>query len=150
MSTSRLVAATLVVVWSLAGCGALPIPLPCALTIVALAPDEQLAVGDPLPEGREVIAGPDDFDTANSSLVAGPDGGTTLDLPLRGDAVQRLAAHTAGHVGEPMAVAVNGEVVSVPYIMTAIDDGRISITGGLADDPTMADRLAGCVPAGVP
>ena len=97
-------------VWSLIGCSSLTVPLPCDLMIVAVAADSTLKEGDPVPPEPQVIAGPGEFDAIGSSIKTDPNGGVSLELRLRGAAIERLAAHTAAHLGEPIAIVINGEL----------------------------------------
>lgn len=129
----------------LAGCSSLTLPLPCDLMIVALPPDSTLQEGDPVPAEPQVIAGPGDFDAIGSSIRTDPNGAVSLDLRLRGEAIERLAGHTAGHMGESMAIVINGEVVAVPIIQSPIPAGEMSVTRGMDDNETFAQRFAGCV-----
>jgi hypothetical protein len=129
---------------ALLGGGCSGIPLPCDVTISALPPGSTLASGDPLPAGLPVIAAPGDFDSSATTILADVNGPTTVNLNLRGDAIDRLGAHTAGHVGEPMAIAVNGRVVAVPMIQGAIQGGEIQVTSGAADAVNVGDAFAGC------
>jgi preprotein translocase subunit SecD len=142
-----LAAATFVVAgaWALAGCSSLTLPLPCDLMIVALPPDSTLQEGDPLPAEPQVIAGPGDFDAIGSSIRTDPGEGVSLDLRLRGAAIERFAGHTAAHVGEPMAIVINGEVVAVPFIQSPIPAGEMSVIPATDDSEAFSDRFAGCV-----
>ena len=132
---------------SLAACESISLPLPCDLMIVALPADSTLQPGDSLPaEPHAVIAGPGDFDAVRSSIRQGlPAGEVSLDLHLRGDAIGRVARHTEDHVGEPMALLINGEVVSIPIIQSSIPDGAISVTPDTDDADAFIERFRGCV-----
>ncbi len=72
-------------------------------------------------------------------------GSPAVNLTLQGDAIARVAAHTAGHTGEFLAIAINGTVVSVPMIQGPLLDGQLQVTGGNENDD-LAERFAGCVP----
>jgi preprotein translocase subunit SecD len=132
-------------VWSLVGCSAVKIPASCDLTIIAVPADSTLAPGDPLPAAPIVLAAPSDFDRAATAIVTDDAGNLAVDLALQGDALARVAAHTAGHGGEFMAIAVNGTVASVPMIQGPLTDGTLQITGGMGNED-VAQRFAGCVP----
>ena len=132
-------------VWSLIGCSSLTVPLPCDLMIVAVAADSTLKEGDPVPPEPQVIAGPAEFDAIGNSIKTDPNGGVSLELRLRGAAIERLAAHTAAHLGEPMAIVINGEVVAVPFIQSSIPAGEISVAPATSDGAAFAKRFAGCV-----
>jgi len=125
------------------GCDA--IPLPCNVTIAALPPASTLEAGDPMPGNLLVLAGPDDFDQGAVRILSDVNGQSTVDLQLRGDAIARFAAHTAGHTGEFLAIGVNGKVVAVPTIRGQIPDGRLQIASGLLGTDDVAESFAGCV-----
>ena len=132
-------------IWSMVGCSAVPRSLVCDVTIVALPADTTLKAGDPLPEQSLVLAGPDDFDRAAMEIAPDSNNQPALDLELRGDAIARLEAHTAGHSGEFMAIAINGTVVAIPMILSPIPDGQLQITSGGTGDIDLAQEFAGCV-----
>ena len=128
------------------GCESLTMPLPCNLMIVALPADSTLQPGDPLPADPQVIAGPADFDDLRSSIKQTlPGGEVSLDLQLRGAGIGRVARYTEDHLGEPMALVINGEVVSVPIIQSPIPDGALSVTPATDDAQAFTERFAGCV-----
>lgn len=124
-----------------AGCGI--VPLPCDLSIAALAGPDVVA-GDPMPDDVLVIAGPGDFEPGGTSVIVDEEG-SSIQLRLRGDAVARFAAHTAGHTNEYLAITVNGTVISVPVILASIPDGAIRIALNDAEVPEVSKQLAGCV-----
>ena len=129
----------------LVGCSSVALPLPCDLTIVALPADSTLQPGDPLPAGAQVLARPDDFDRSAVAIVNDDAGNPAVSLELRGDAIARVAAHTAGHVGEFMAISINGDVVAVPVIQSPLLDGKIQISSGSEDGDDLAAKFVGCV-----
>ncbi len=139
-----LVVLALATVITLGGCQPSTLPLPCEMAIAALPADSTLEPGDPLPAGSQVLAGPDDFDRAAVAVAVDGSGGATVDLALRGDAIARFGAHTAGHLGESIAIAINGTVVSVPTIQSPMLDGKVQITGAQGDKD-LAQRFGGCV-----
>jgi len=91
-----------------------------------------------------VLAAPNDFDRTAITIVADTVGNSAVNLELQGDAIARVAAHTAGHAGEFMAIAINGTVVAVPMIQGPLMDGTLQVTGAGGDDD-LAGRFAGCV-----
>ena len=145
--TRRLAAVLVAIasVWVLMGCSAVPRPLLCEVTIVALPADTTLKPGDPLPDGSLAIAGPDDFDRTAIEIAPDSNNQPALNLELKGDAIARVGAHTAGHLGEFMAIAINGTIVAIPMIQGQIPDGKLQITGGGAGDIDLAQEFAGCV-----
>ncbi len=135
-----LAAALLVIAGLGIGCGA--VPLPCDVTIAALPPASAVEAGDPLPGDVLVLAGPEDIGPV--TIGSDPQLGTTVDIELRGDAIARMAAHTAGHTGEFLAIAVNGTVATVPSIQGQIADGRIQISSGSLGSEDLGEQFAGC------
>jgi preprotein translocase subunit SecD len=139
------VAAVVAAASLLVGCSSFRLPLPCDLMILAVPADSTLNAGDPLPAKRDVIAAPGDFDPTRSKIRTDPSGANVLDLQLRGDGVPRLAAHTAAHVGEQIAIVINGEIIAVPIVESSIPTGEISITPATIDNVEFAKRFEGCV-----
>jgi SecDF, P1 head subdomain len=119
---------------------------PCALSIVAIPTGQLITEDDPLPPGSQIIASPNDFDVAATTIGDDGSGNPSVTLRLRGDAVVRFARHTANHLGDLIAVTLNGDVVTVPMIRAAIEGGEISISGGSLGADAFADRFAVCVP----
>jgi len=118
---------------------------PCGLSIVALPPGMAIAEGEALPPGSRLIATPDDFDTTATTIGDHPTGVIAVTVHLRGPAVAEFAAHTAAHVGDFIAILLNGDVMTVPMIAEPIADGRIELSGGALDGQRFADRFAVCV-----
>jgi hypothetical protein len=120
-------------------------PPRCALSLVAIPTGEQISEEDPLPAGSVILATPDDFDLAAMSIDQDPELGSTVTLRLRGPAAGEFAQHTANHIGDMIAIVLNGDVVSVPVILAPIHGGEISIQmGGLGADRAL-ERFADCV-----
>ena len=145
---TRLLVAALVAItggWSSVGCSAVPRPLLCDVSIVALPADTTLKPGDPLPDRSLVLAAPDDFDRAAIEIAPDSNNQPALNLELKGDAIARVGAHTAGHPGEFMAIAINGTVVAIPMIQGPILEGKLQITGGGQGETDLAQEFAGCV-----
>ncbi|MEA2577631.1 MAG: hypothetical protein QOD78_1219 [Chloroflexota bacterium] len=132
------------VVWSLIGCSSLAPALPCEIAIVALPADTTMIPGDALPPGSQVLIAPDDFDRAATSIGRDSMNNPAVNLELRGDAVGRFGAHTAGHMGDRMAIAINGNVIAIPVIQAAISDGKMQIIGE-PDGTDLVQQFAGCV-----
>jgi preprotein translocase subunit SecD len=74
-------------------------------------------------------------EVAVASIGADQTGRRTVDLVLREPARQAFAVYTAAHVGDFLAIVLDGRVVSAPVINEAIPGGEIQIslaeTGGL-------------------
>ena len=63
-----------------------------------------------------------------------------INLGLDDDGTRRFAAHTGGHIGEAVAIVLDGAVISAPVIRERIAGGRILISG--FDDPGQVSRWA--------
>ncbi len=129
----------------LVGCSSVTPPLPCDVTIFALPANSTMAPGDPLPPGSRVLAAPDDFDRTAFTMGRDSMDHPAVNLELRGDAIGRVGAHSAGHLGEFLAIAINGSVVAVPIIQAPIPDGKLQVTSGAPDGDQLTTRFAGCV-----
>ena len=137
--------AAVAAVWLLIGCSSIKVPLPCDLMILAVPFGSTLQAGDPVPADSQVLAAPGDFDTTRSGIVTDAGGANALDLQLRGAAVARVAGHTAAHLGEQIAIVINGDIVAVPIVESPIPDGNISMIPATIDNATFPERFAGCV-----
>ena len=130
-----------------AGLGACSLPTPgCDLTIGAIGDVTAVKVGDTLPADALILALPQDIDPFGGAAATSPEEGPSIDIRLRPEAAQRLAIHTAGHIGEGLVLAIGGTVVAVPMILSTIDGGSIRISGP-GNDPEWLARFEGCVPA---
>ena len=98
-----------------------------------------LEEGATIPPGMEQLVGPQDIDWTASSLK--PGNPPVLQLSLRPAAAERIADHTREHAGSFLAVALNGQVVSAPMIMSAIEGGVIQLEG---TEPTEFAAFAPC------
>jgi preprotein translocase subunit SecD len=58
----------------------------------------------------------------------------SLDVSLTPDAGRRLEAFTAAHVGERVAILVDGETVMTPEVRDAIAGGHLEIGGSSAGE----------------
>jgi hypothetical protein len=125
------------------GCGV--VPLPCSISVAALGPDPSVSPGEPMPDDLVVIAGPGDLDPDATTVTVDGAERSTISVRLVGDAVARLAAHSEGHAGEYLAIAIDDTVVSVPMIMASIPNGELQVTLVDADVPVVSQQLAGCI-----
>lgn len=66
--------------------------------------------------------------------VGQADGRQTLQLVLTPEAAAVLGVHSSAHVGEVIAIVVDGSVVSAPIIREPILDGRLLIESGADSD----------------
>jgi preprotein translocase subunit SecD len=115
------------------------------LTLVAIPSGVMISEGQPLPAGSQIIAGPDDFDAAATTITPDGAGSATVTIRLRRPAIERVAGHTAAHVGDLIAIVLNGRVIAVPMVMEPIVDGEVRIAEGSLGADLVADRFAACV-----
>jgi preprotein translocase subunit SecD len=103
----------------------------------------QIAPGDALPPGSELIVTAGDFDSRQAT-IAPVASGAEVQLHLVPGVVQRFREYTSANVGGFMAITLNGSLVAVPQIQGEIPDGAISIT--LPDTEQEAiDAFATCI-----
>ncbi len=124
-------------------CGAMP--LPCDVTIAAVPPDSGLAVGDAIPDDFVVLVAPPEVDRTATAVATDQNGQLEISIKVTGDGVARLANYTGTHVGGALAIAINGTVVSVPFVNSAILDGALAVSPATEDQADFAKRFAGCV-----
>jgi SecD-like export protein len=115
----------------------------CLVTVLGLPAGVLISETDPIPPGSQVLAAPGDFDPGGTAVETNADGTSRLTIHLRGAAVERFATYTKGHIGDAVAIMVDGSVVSVPRIMEAIVGGEVSIDGG-GPNSDFQERVAGC------
>ncbi len=103
---------------------------------------------DPVDVGAHVTAPPLVTGDAVTDARTGTDqtGGPTLELTFSAPASAAVAEATRAHVGEFLAIALDGVAVAVPIINAEIPDGRVSIS--LAGDDTAPARLAAILQSG--
>ena len=89
--------------------------------------------------GLEQLVGPEDIDSAASSLDPGDP--PVLQRSLRPEAAERIADYTRESAGSFLAVALNGQVVSAPMIASTIEGGVIQLEG---TEPTEFAAFAPC------
>ena len=98
--------------------------------IVAVPPGADIPVeGQPL--GLRPLIRNDGFADAR---VGESDGRPTLQFQFTPEAAAVLGAHTSDHVGEVIAIVVDGIVASAPIIQSPILDGEIVIEGGAGSE----------------
>ena len=127
-------------------------PLPVERYGTAVAPGpEALTSGDLLPSGLEPLLRAGDIDPSGVALVSAADGGPGITLRFTPAGADALAAWSADHVGDYLAIAVDNRVVSVPVLQSPITSGEMVIVTAGEDWPA-ADDLAvfrGALPAGL-
>jgi preprotein translocase subunit SecD len=67
-------------------------------------------------------------EVADATIGSDQNGLRTVDLTLRSQGTALLARYTAEHVGESMAIVLDGQVVSSFVVMEPIVDGRLQIS----------------------
>lgn len=115
-------------------------PLPVERFGTGIAPGaEALSPGDVIPAGLEPLLRASDIDPAGVSLLPASDGGPGVTLRLTPAGREALATWSADHVGDFLAIAVDGRAVSIPVLQTTIDDGSLVISTAGAGWPTEDD-----------
>ena len=129
----------------LVACSTSPLPpvQPCNLTLIAIPEGVLMTEDDPLPPNSRVLATPGDFDLTGTKFEADQMGPMVI-LRLRGDAIDRFAAHTAAHTGDLIAIVLNGDIVSVPMIAAAINDGEVAISSPTSNGDAFVSQFSGC------
>ncbi len=93
----------------------------------ALAEGEGLAEGEPLPTVYETVMTGEILQTADVAL--GQTGEPLVSFTLTPDGSREFADYTTAHVGDVLAIVLDGVVVSAPRIESAITGGQGQITG---------------------
>lgn len=122
----------------------LPQPNPCVVSSITQAreasSDSALHPFNQLPF-QTVMTG---ACLSGASAIRDPQRGQwEIAFELQSEAVERFAEYTASHVGEPMAIVLDGWVLSAPIINSAITNGEGIITLGIANthEEAEAQRL---------
>lgn len=97
--------------------------------ILALPSETTAAEGEPVPPGLDVLLSEDRIESVESR--AGQMGDRELVFVLDAEGTRLFADHTRANVGERMALAVDGVIISVPVIQLPIEDGSVAISGDL-------------------
>jgi len=142
--SSRLAVWALIGAFALAlgGCGAAVRP-DCQVVMwdAADTPPEE---GAPIPAETEPLIVPEDVDWSMSQVDRGDFGQPVLMLALTPAGTARMAEFTRSNVGSYMGIALNGTVVVVPLINSAIEGGLIQIESSTNDEAFFAP-FASCV-----
>jgi preprotein translocase subunit SecD len=73
---------------------------------------------------------------ADAAIGSDQTGARTVDFVLGPDGTSRFADHTAAHIGDYIAIALDGRVITAPVIRDTIPDGRVQISmGGVGGYP---------------
>ncbi len=121
------------------------VPLPCDVTIAAVPLDTRRAEGDALPESVTVVVAPAQIDRSATAIETDQSGQIQVIIKATGDGAARLADYTGTHVGEALAIAINGTVVAVPVVNDAIMNGDLAISPATATQGEFVKQFAGCV-----
>jgi hypothetical protein len=116
----------------------------CDVTIAAIDDGEDIEI-ETLPADAEVLVRPGDVDPNGWMLTEDPDVGLVAELRLRPAAAERFAQHTRDHIGDFIALEVDGVVVAVPSILSPIEDGRLQVSFPDADDGAR-EAIQACLP----
>jgi len=97
---------------------------------------ESLVEGAPVPDWFPVIW--DSGDAVRSASVINQSAMPAIEIVLTDDGAKALSQYTASHVGEPLALVLDGIVLTTPTIQTPISgDTLVVVLGGhSAIDPT--------------
>jgi len=84
--------------------------------------------GDPV----DTVANPPLFEAgvASAAIGADQDGRRTLDITLQPSSTALLKRWTTEHVGEVLAIVIDGIVATAPVIMEPISDGHLQVSSG--------------------
>jgi hypothetical protein len=132
-----------------------------SFAVVPLPPDrfgtvetqgaEVLLAGQAVPANLEPLLTIDDVEAAGVTRAIDENGQQVLSIKLRTAGAAALATWSRGHVGEFLAIAVDGIVKVVPVVMAPLTDGTIVLSGPPGQWPSDADlpALRGAFPVGV-
>lgn len=106
------------------------------------------------PAGERIYLHPavlaSDGDVASASVIEGPGGSSSVAVTFNPTAAARLAKATAGHIGRPMAIILNGTVRSVLTVRGSVGDSAVlsgpftaEAAGDLASSLSRAEPLQG-------
>jgi TonB family protein len=97
-----------------------------------------------------------DGDVASASVVAGPGGASSVAVTFNPTAAARLSKATAGHIGRPLAIVLNGTVRSVLTVRAPIGGSAVisgpftaDVATDLASSLSHVEPLQGARPTGV-
>lgn len=89
-------------------------------------------------------------DIVDAYIAQGASGSYQAGITLAPEAAARFAAYTAAHIGQPLAIVLDGRVVSTPVIQSEITGGELVIEGNfsLAETQALVFQLhSGALPA---
>jgi len=89
-------------------------------------------------------------DILDAYVTQGSSGGYQAAITLTDEAATRFATYTAAHIGQPLAIVLDGRVISTPIIQAEISGGEILIEGNftLAETQALIIQLqSGALPA---
>jgi preprotein translocase subunit SecD len=66
-----------------------------------------------------------------------------IDVRLTEDGAKKLAKLTENHVGQPLAIMLDGKVLAAPVVRDPITGGKALITGNFTKEE--AARIAGAI-----
>jgi preprotein translocase subunit SecD len=105
------------------------VPLPAETYGTSTSPGPQFATeGQPLPTPEQPLF--NGTELADAFATTDEAGGRAVGFKLKDTGAKLFADYTSSHVGEYFAILLDGNVVSAPYIKSAITGGQGIITGG--------------------
>ncbi|MCU0482869.1 MAG: protein translocase subunit SecD [Chloroflexi bacterium] len=105
------------------------VPLPADTYGTSTSPGPQFATeGQPLPTVEEALF--TGAEIADAFPSTDDTGGRAVGFKLKDTGAKLFGDYTSAHIGEYFAIVLDGNVVSAPYIQSAITGGSGIITGG--------------------
>jgi preprotein translocase subunit SecD len=106
--------------------------VPGRLWFVAVPPAvEPPGVGQAVNPDWGVLLDEAAIDRAATAVGSQPvDGGSTIEIALLPEAARAFEEWTASHIGQNIAIALDGKVLIAPMIQDAIPGGRVTIQSG--------------------
>lgn len=118
----------------------------CALSIAAIPSGFGAVPGQQLPSNSVILASPADFNPKKAAWGQGAEGAVTVSVQMQPEATTRTATYTAGHTGEPLAIAIDRTIFTITEITTEIPDGALTIVPTTVDQAARLPKLfEGCV-----
>lgn len=105
----------------------------------------QAVIGQPLPKAEPALFAADGVASAGVATTSGVP--STVHFGLNEAATAALAAYSSAHVGDTLAILIDGKVALLPVIESPIGDGRLEVAGS-PDDARTFSLLAAIVTSG--
>lgn len=101
---------------------------PGQVSFVPLGPpgEVQAAEGEPPPGNRNALFGADQI--AAASVDTGATGGPAVTIRLKDAGARLFADYSSAHIGDLFAIVLDGRILVMPMVMSAVADGGITIS----------------------